>query len=62
MANKHVTTHEMARTLSCSRETIRRMCRNGTIPCIKAGKDWRIDPDKAILSLSHTPPKQTGGN
>lgn len=62
MANKHVTTHEMARTLSCSRETVRRMCRTAVIPCVKVGKDWRIDPEKAILSLSHTPPDATDRN
>jgi len=60
--NKHVTTHDLARTLSCSRRTLQRKCLDGTIPCIKVGRDWRIDPEKAILALSHTVPKRTAGN
>jgi hypothetical protein len=38
------------------------MCRTAVIPCVKVGKDWRIDPEKAILSLSHTPPDATDRN
>lgn len=60
--NKHVTTHDLARTLSCSRRTVRRLCLTQAIPCIKVGRDWRIDPEKAILALSHTAPKGTKGN
>jgi excisionase family DNA binding protein len=52
--NKHVPIGDIARKLSCSPETIRRLCRSGELPCVKVGRDWRIDPEQVTLSLSHS--------
>lgn len=49
---RYIPVSELASRLSCSDETIRRQCRDGRIPAIKVGRDWRVDADKAILSLS----------
>lgn len=47
-----VTTHEMARKLACSQETVRRLARKEIIPCAKVGADYRFDPEKVTLALS----------
>ena len=56
---KHVPVADLAKKLSCSRETVRRMLRAGEISGLKVGKDWRVDPAAAILALSQgaTPAK-----
>ena len=47
-----IPTHEMARKLSCSQETIRRKAREKVIPSVKVGSDYRFDPEKVTLALS----------
>jgi excisionase family DNA binding protein len=49
-----ITVREMAEKLNCHPETVRRMLRNREIRGVKMGSDWRIDQEKAILSLSHS--------
>lgn len=47
-----VTTHEMARKLACSQETVRRLARKDIIPSAKVGTDYRFDPEQVTLALS----------
>jgi len=49
---KHVPVADVARKLSCSRQTVRRMLRDGTVPGLKLGREWRVDPAQVILALS----------
>ena len=49
-----ITVREMAEKLNCHPETVRRMLRSREIRGVKMGSDWRIDQEKAILSLSHS--------
>jgi excisionase family DNA binding protein len=54
-------TDELAKRLSCSRETVRRMCRKGEIPCVRVRRTWRVDVDAAILALSRDGKTNTDG-
>ncbi len=47
-----ILTHQMARHLACSQETVRRLARKNIIPSIKVGADYRFDPEKVTLALS----------
>jgi excisionase family DNA binding protein len=63
MADKFVPARDIARQLSCSVETVRRMAREGQIPAIKVRGGWRADPSKVVLALSQGahPGNQSGG-
>lgn len=55
MVQKLVTVHVVARTLGCSRDTVRRMLRAQQIPGIKIGpgqRDWRVDLDAVLIAMS----------
>ena len=41
----------VAHTLTVSAETIRRLCRNGELPCVKIGTQWRIPSDALDVYL-----------
>lgn len=44
----------IAKQLSCSQETVRRMLRKNEIPGCKVGREWRADPEQVILALSQS--------
>jgi excisionase family DNA binding protein len=52
--DKHITVHELALKLKCSRETVRRRLRSGELPGGKMcpGGVWKIDPQAVELALS----------
>jgi excisionase family DNA binding protein len=37
---------DLAARLALSRPTIYRLCEDGTIPAMKIGGSWRVDPDE----------------
>lgn len=47
-----VTLEEMARILASSKDTVRRMAKDGSIPAFKVGRDWRFFPSLVIAELS----------
>lgn len=46
-----LTVVEVAALLKTSRQQIRKMIRNGSLPAVKIGREWRMDTDylKAFL-------------
>lgn len=38
--------HEVAQILKMHTNTVYKMCREGSLPCVKIGKEWRIDRAK----------------
>lgn len=54
MAKEHKPVKEVARKLNCDVETLRRRLRAGTLPGIRIGNEWRVDPDAVVLALSNS--------
>lgn len=52
---QYVTVKDVARELSCHRETILRLLRLGRIPGVKIGRYWRLDRRAVVLALSNRP-------
>jgi excisionase family DNA binding protein len=46
-----LTAEEMADRLGCSTQTIRKMAKHGTIPCIMIGPIFKFDPDAVEAAL-----------
>jgi excisionase family DNA binding protein len=40
--NDLVTTEEAATIAGCTRVHIRRLCRAGSVECVRFGRDWRV--------------------
>lgn len=63
---RNYTTTQVAAKLGYSDDTIRRQCEAGRIPCVRVGRNYRIDGawvERALLKLgrggqgSSTPPR-----
>ena len=52
--SKILSTYELARSLKICSDTVRRMARNGEIPCIRIGRKYRFEERAVIDSLSAT--------
>lgn len=48
-----LTVQEVADLLKTSRQQIRKMIRNGLIPAVRIGREWRIDPHYLRDFLEH---------
>ena len=48
-----LTVQEVADLLKTSRQQIRKMIRNGVLPAIRIGREWRIDPHYLRGFLDH---------
>lgn len=56
-----LTIQEVAQILKSHTNTIYKMCREGTLPCVKIGKEWRIDRDKFERFMEDGIEKDTKG-
>ncbi len=55
----YLTVEEVSRILKTHSNTIYKMCREGTLPAVKIGKEWRIDRGKLALFMEGgAPPRQ----
>lgn len=50
---EYLTIQEVARILKAHTNTIYKMCREGSLPCVKIGKEWRIDRYKFSIFMEH---------
>lgn len=50
-----MTVAQTARVLQMSPETIKRWCRDGALPAMKIGKEWRISHDAIRARLEGRP-------
>jgi excisionase family DNA binding protein len=57
MTTRYVPVRDLARLLGCGQKTVRRLLREGTVPGIKVGRDWRADPAQVVLALSNRRPQ-----
>ncbi len=48
-----LTVKETADLLKTSRQQIRKMIRNGLIPAVRIGREWRVDPHYLRRFLDH---------
>ena len=48
-----LTVQEVAGLLKTSRQQIRKMIRNGVLPAIRIGREWRVDPHYLRGFLDH---------
>ena len=48
-----LTVQEVADLLKTSRQQIRKMIRNGLIPAVRIGREWRIEPHYLRDFLEH---------
>jgi excisionase family DNA binding protein len=49
----YLTVHEVAEMLKSHTNTVYKMCRQGVLPAVKIGKEWRIDSDKFLKFMEH---------
>lgn len=58
-----LTVEEVAKLLKAHTNTVYKMCRQGRLPSVKMGKEWRIDKQKLMESMMEGPhPSQESGD
>lgn len=55
-----MTTADAAARLGCSQEWMRRLCKEGRIPCTFEGRDWHIKEEDLPKRLADIPKKPMG--
>lgn len=57
-----LTVEEVAKLLKTHTNTVYKMCRQGRLPSVKIGKEWRIDKQKlvALMQAGENIPQETG--
>lgn len=53
---KMVPIRDIARQLSCSTDTVRRLIKAGKAPAVKLGNEWRADPQAFVAALTYRRP------
>ena len=48
-----LTVQDVASLLKTSRQQVRKMIRNGLLPAIRIGREWRVDPPYLREFLDH---------
>jgi len=53
MTRRFVSTAELAEALDCDPRTLIKRAKEGTIPALRIGREFRFDPIKVAIALSN---------